>query len=255
MSEDEITDAKSYSAPALEKGLDVLEDLAERAVPVSARELAESLGRSKNELFRMIHVLIARGYVERDADTDEISLTNKLFGLGLRTPQSKMLLNTALPELKRLAEKFHQTPHLLIVHKGRTVTLAHVSANADFTFNLNTGYGRPAAEATTGRVIMAFQSEEKLRQIMAESEKTSTNRINEAEFFKSIEAIRERGYAYNKSTDFVGVTDICCPILGEDGHALACLIFTCIDRIDKEIEYEAMLAELMTSCKKIGGRL
>src|ERR1700730_15988185 len=102
MAVDEPTSDKSYSAPALEKGLDILEAMAEKAAPLSVRDLADSLGRSKNEIFRMIHVLITRGYVERDGETDEITLTNKLFALGLRTPQSKVLMAVALPEMQKL---------------------------------------------------------------------------------------------------------------------------------------------------------
>jgi len=97
MSEETTGGDKSYSAPALEKGLDILESLAEKESAVSLRELAERLGKSKNEIFRMIHVLIARGYVQRDSDTDELTLSPKLFGLGLRTPQSRTLLEVALP--------------------------------------------------------------------------------------------------------------------------------------------------------------
>ena len=43
----------SYAAPALEKGLDILELLASSGRPMGTRQLAEELGRSKNEIFRI----------------------------------------------------------------------------------------------------------------------------------------------------------------------------------------------------------
>jgi len=55
-----------YYAPALEKGLDILELLAREGAPMTARQVAEKLGRSKNEIFRMVHVLISRGYIARE---------------------------------------------------------------------------------------------------------------------------------------------------------------------------------------------
>ena len=58
----------SYSAPALIKGLDILELLAERRQDLTMKEIAEGLGRTKNELFRMIVALQERGYIQRNPD-------------------------------------------------------------------------------------------------------------------------------------------------------------------------------------------
>ena len=81
MSEERV----SYAAPALEKGLDILELLASSGRPMGTRQLAEELGRSKNEIFRMVHVLLGRGYIQRDPATDLLMLSNKLFTLGMQT--------------------------------------------------------------------------------------------------------------------------------------------------------------------------
>ena len=254
MTDEVPNDEKSYSAPALEKGLDILESLAERS-PASVRDLAETLGRSKNEIFRMIHVLIARGYVQRDAETAEIALTNKLFGLGLQTPQSRTLLEAALPEMERLAAAVDQSPHLVIVHKGRTVILGHSRASSDFTFNLKAGYGRLASDATTGKVILAFQPEDRRRQMLADCDRQSGNKIDQTELGSALNEIRARGYVLGKSTDFVGITDICCPILDANDHAVAALIIAHIDRVNKDIEGEKLLTAVRTACACIGRRL
>ena len=254
MSDDEPNDEKPYSAPALEKGLDILEFLAGRS-PASVRDLAEALGRSKNEIFRMIHVLIARGYVQRDAETAELALTNKLFGLGLQTPQSRTLLEAALPEMEKLAAAVDQSPHLVVVHKGRTVTLGHSRASSDFTFNLKAGYGRLASDAATGKVILAFQPEDRRRQMLADCDRQSGNKIDRAKLERALGEIRARGYLLGKSTDFVGITDVCCPILDENGHAVAALIIAHIDRVNQNIEEEKLLEAVRTACACIGRRL
>ena len=54
-------DRKQYRAPALEKGLDVLELLADSARPLSTIQIGESFGRSRSEIFRMLSVLEDRG--------------------------------------------------------------------------------------------------------------------------------------------------------------------------------------------------
>jgi len=251
MSMDEPINEKSYSAPALEKGLDILEAMAERASPLSVRDLADGLGRSKNEIFRMIHVLIARGYVERDGETDEITLTNKLFALGLRTPQSKVLMAVALPEMQKLADEVQQTPHVVIVHRGRTVTLGHIPANPDITFNMNTGYGRLASDATTGTVIMAFQPEARRQQMFADCDRQAGTPIDRTALEEVLAEIRVRGYVLRKSTDWAGIIDVCCPIRDSQGHAVACIIVTVVDRVRQAQDYERILEALRLTCARI----
>ena len=51
-----------YRAPALEKGLDILELLAQQEDPLNKKQISESLNRSVNEIFRMLTVLEERQY-------------------------------------------------------------------------------------------------------------------------------------------------------------------------------------------------
>ena len=80
--EAETDDKASYAAPALEKGLDILELLAEVGEPLSTRTIAEQLRRSKSEIFRMVFVLQQRGYLEREAGTDRLGLSRRLAARG-----------------------------------------------------------------------------------------------------------------------------------------------------------------------------
>ncbi|MBN9271372.1 MAG: helix-turn-helix domain-containing protein, partial [Mesorhizobium sp.] len=94
----------NYSAPALEKGLDILELLANAGQAMGTRQIAEELGRSKNEIFRMVHVLLARGYLQRDEGGEGLMLSNKLFGLGMQTARARDLVSTAAPIVERFPD-------------------------------------------------------------------------------------------------------------------------------------------------------
>ena len=50
-------------APALEKGLELLEVLAAEPVGLTQKQLADHVGRSVSEIFRMLGVLQQRGYI------------------------------------------------------------------------------------------------------------------------------------------------------------------------------------------------
>src|SRR5438552_14932245 len=70
-----------YRAPALEKGLDVLEMLAAQSEPMTLTAIVTRLGRSHGELFRMVQVLEYRGYIEQEPGGAGYRLTDRLFSL------------------------------------------------------------------------------------------------------------------------------------------------------------------------------
>src|SRR2546422_6132602 len=67
-----------YAAPALEKGLDILELLASISEALSHREIAGRLGRTVNEVFRMLVCLEERGYISRTGSDERYKLTLRL---------------------------------------------------------------------------------------------------------------------------------------------------------------------------------
>ena len=59
-----------YRAPALEKGLDILELLADRPEGLSQSEIARALGRTVGEIFRMLNCLVERGFLSIQRPSD-----------------------------------------------------------------------------------------------------------------------------------------------------------------------------------------
>ena len=68
-----------YSAPALDKGLDILEALSASADGYSLNQLSQVLQRNVNEIFRMVVTLERRGYIQADS-SDRYTLTLKMLG-------------------------------------------------------------------------------------------------------------------------------------------------------------------------------
>jgi DNA-binding IclR family transcriptional regulator len=103
--------SERYGAPALEKGLDLIEILAEEAGVFTQKELAKRAGKSVSEIFRMLGVLERRGYVVRDKLTGRYGLTLKLFVLGNRHHPTRRLQAAALPVMQDLVEAIGQSCH------------------------------------------------------------------------------------------------------------------------------------------------
>ena len=70
---------RKYNAPALKKGSDILEFLADFPEGLSRVDIAKGLGRSLNEIFRLICVLEKRGCILSNPEIERYSLSLTLF--------------------------------------------------------------------------------------------------------------------------------------------------------------------------------
>lgn len=245
----------NYAAPALEKGLDILELLARHGQPMATRQIAEELGRSKNEIFRMVHVLLDRGYIQRDGGSDMLILSNKLFTLGMQTARSRNLVSVAAPIIERFADEVHQAAHLVVANRGETVIIAASSGGADMNFSLKLGYRRPLADAHSGLVLMAFQPPEIQERMITESFVLMRQPPDRATLMSELERVREAGAIVHESRDIVGVTDVTCPILSAAGRAVACITVVAVTRRGVASSFDAVLARQKTACAQIATQM
>jgi DNA-binding Lrp family transcriptional regulator len=94
-----------YSVPALDKGLDIVELLAGRPEGLSLKQIADALGRTPTEIFRMLNHLLHRTYVRRFEPGGIYRLSLKLFELAHRFPPTARLLEVAVPAMRQLADR------------------------------------------------------------------------------------------------------------------------------------------------------
>ena len=104
-----VQDDQRYRAPALDKGLDILELLAAQPGGMTRGEIVKALGRRPSEIYRMIERLVARDYVSRSAEGDRYALSYKLFQLGARFPPLRRLVAMAQPQLDQFAKQTGQS--------------------------------------------------------------------------------------------------------------------------------------------------
>lgn len=245
----------TYSAPALEKGLDILELLAAEGATLTTRHIGERLGRSKNEIFRMVHVLIKRGYIARESDGEGLTLTNKLFALGMQTARMRDLVAVAGPIVERLADEIRQSAHLVVANRGETVVIAAASGGSDMTFTLKLGYRRPLIDAHSGLLLVAFQKPEISRRMVQESSVLLGRDVDPAAVDAELAMLKREGSIVRPSRDIVGITDIAAPIVLEDGEAIACIIIAYLNRREAASNYEPARERLIAACAEIARRM
>lgn len=255
--EDESEDnGKAYSAPALEKGLDIVELLCRTDTPLSQRDIASRLGRSVGEIYRMLACLVSRNYV---ALVDEnYHLTTKLFELSHENPPTHRLLLEAVPIMQKLASRLDQSCHLTVYGSGRQVVIAKVDAPSSMGFGVRVGSELDVMVSVSGRVLLAFQDEQ-TRAFRIEEALQRRPEHKDAQIEAVLRFIRERGFESAPSVQVRGLYAVSYPIVDSRNHALAALTVPYAERIDQrkrasiaEVENELGLAARLLT-ERLGG--
>ncbi len=231
---------RRYRAPALEKGLDVLELLAARNGSLSASQISAGLGRSVSELFRMVQVLEFRGFIEQGPDG--YRLTNRLFTLGMAQAPVKSVVEAALPCMRALADATGQSCHLVVSSNDQIVVVARIESPGDLGYSVRLGYRRPLIEATSGLMFYGCAAPA-TKSMMAEMLVRSAGLSKFRAFARRAEQAAVQGHVERESDFVKGVTDLVAPVLGSDG-IIATLITPFIQRNPKVCEMPEAIERL-----------
>ena len=223
-----------YAAPALDKGLDILELLAHETEGLGLNEIARALDRTTSEIFRMVNALARRGYIEPHGERYTLSL--KLFELAHRHKPIRSLTAAALPLMRELVSRTLQSCHLTVFHAGRVMVVAQVDSPERWAFGLKVGALVGLTDTASGHVLLAFQDEaERARMLASHQAVEGELDLDARALRKTVDAVARQGHAQMQSRQIRGVSNIAFPVLGHAGHALAALNIPYIERIDKKV--------------------
>ena len=215
-------DTDRYRAPALDKGLDILELLAGVDGGLTQAEIAKRLGRSPNEFYRMLDRLVRRGYVTR-LEGDRFSLTLKLFGLAQLHIPVRRLVSYASPLMRELAERSGQANHLAVFDRGAAVVIAQQEAPGYWGLSIRVGAHIGLTGTGSGHVLLAFRTPEEREMMLSQRPESEASQALAPDFPARLDQVRDRGYEMMASLQTAGVHNLSAPVLGPDRRAIAAL--------------------------------
>lgn len=248
-----------YQAPALDKGLDILEYLSSQSIPLSQTEIAIGIEKTPNEIYRMLMSLESRGYILRDEVSGKYRLSLKLFYLSHRHSPMDELRKAAQFPLEELANSIRQSCHLSILYMNQVMVIIHAKSPGPIALSIEEGNLFPLPLTASGKVLLAY---------MPESERNTVLKNNaifkkyakpqQEDFLTSLADIQQTGSYFKNSDSVSGVTDISVPIGVEDKNGIiACLTISMLNALnaDKAIENDVILEEAYKCVKKIEQRI
>jgi DNA-binding IclR family transcriptional regulator len=242
---------RQYTAPALEKGLDILELLSKAGGGLMFPTIVKQLERSPSELFRMMQVLERRDLIENGEDG--WALTSRLFEMGLARPPVRGLIEIALPVMRRLAMRTKQSCHLGFASRGEMVVVARMESHEQVGYSVRVGHRRPLNMSGSGTTLYAFQPDH----IRREWEKLLSPELS----FEQLVSFRQlaaeavdRGFSQQPSSLTEGITDLSVPIL-RGGRASAALAVPFIQMKQSAMAITEVITVLTGAAGEISGEL
>lgn len=229
-----VASDEKYRAPALDKGLDILELLAASPTGLTQAEISKGLDRRPNEIYRMLETLRRRRYVSRTAEGDRYTLSLRMLILANIHPPHRRLLDIAEPLMRRFAKEAEQSVHLATIEGGQLVIVTSFSAPGNWRLSIRPGSVIGLYNTGSGMVLAAFSDRKTRDALISEHQLVPGEKLpDKAAFNAQLESVRARGYSDQPSQTVVGAINLSIPILDPEGHAIAALTSPFLKRIDQ----------------------
>lgn len=244
---------KAYAAPALTKGLDILEMMASEPASLTLKEIADKLGRSKGEIFRMLVVLEERGYVKLASDSDKYTMSFKLFEVAHQHSAVKRITAIAGPIMEVLVNTIGQSCHLAIRDGGKALVIAQQDTKSAFRFGIKLGLEVPLANTCSGHLFLTYASKEERKNMLAEQPKHLKQPLSAAELKEIVKRVSGKGYEEIRSAQIHGVTDMGFPIFDDKSNMTASLVVPFLEHLDGShlVDFDTAKSHLKIAAQSI----
>jgi DNA-binding IclR family transcriptional regulator len=226
--------SRAYSAPALEKGMDILELLADTESGLTVSEISERLKRRMSELFRIIIVLERRQWLQKDPESARYSVTYHVLKLAHRGTPAQNLTLAAAPVMHDLSTRINQSCHLVVRSDTQgLVILRQENPRRHANLSVRLGSTMRLVSSCSGQMLLAHMAPEERESLLKRIPRPWD--ISREKLDLTLDRIFKRGFEIQQSPITAGVTDISYPIRGFDGAVVAALTIPYLHVLDKSL--------------------
>lgn len=214
-----MSDKKYYRIASLEKGIKILELLAEHG-ELSVTEAAKLMDTNRAGSHRFIATLKDLGYVEKNQN-NKYQPTLKIMKLAMKTANRFEIRRIARPYMHRLSMMFKETVNLGFFKNHEIVHIDKIDSLEVLRMDSALGDIAPAYCTGLGKAILAFLPDHELDHYLdsVTFHPLAPNTITDRdEFMKELERIRRQGYAVDDEEMAIGLRCIAVPIFDHNAY-------------------------------------
>jgi IclR family transcriptional regulator, pca regulon regulatory protein len=235
---------------SLARGLAVVCAFSDHRRSLTIPEITELTGFSRAAVRRCLYTLGKLGYVS--SGPRAFDLEPKILELGHAYLSSRPLVSAAQPILDRLCEAVRESCSVSILDGTDILYVARSSTTVRIlSVDLGVGSRLPAYCTAMGRVLLAFQSEPRLREYFAHAQFTARTKrtlTSPAKLKEQLTEVRENGYAIVDQELEIGLRSIAVPVKAKANSVIAAMnVGTQAARVSIRELKETIYPELRTA--------
>lgn len=187
-------------------------------------DLASATGLPKSTTHRLVTALVDEGLLVQDEDSHKYALSLRVTALGASILSSHAVRKVARPILMELRDQTRESVHLAVL-EGMEAVIIDTEDSYFFVRAVNVpGQHLPAHAVSTGKVLLAYQWEVRLREILNHTTlaRYTDNTITDPRLlFEELRNVRARGYAISQGELEEGIDAVAAPIFDHLGTVVA----------------------------------
>ncbi|WP_070971096.1 DNA-binding transcriptional regulator KdgR [Vibrio sonorensis] len=225
---------------------------------IGISELAQRLMMSKSTVYRFLQTMKTLGYVAQEGESENYSLTLKLFELGSTALEYVDLVDLADIEMRKISDLTMEALHLGALDGESIIYIHKIDSKYNLRMQSRIGRRNPLYSTAIGKVLLADREEKEVRDILAEVEFTkSTERTHENidSLLDELNNVREHGYGEDNEEQEVGLRCIAVPVYDRFKRVIAGMSIslpTIRFTEEKKTEY---INELQLAAAKVSAKL
>lgn len=206
-------DKTNYTIQAVSNALDVLEQFGGGTDELGITDLSNRLKLHKNNVFRLLATLEARGYIEQNKATENYRLGVRCLSLGQRFLSQTGLLRQAKPVMSQVATTARETSYVTVLQNFAAVPLERVEAPQAVRLNLRIGDPLSLHSTAAGKIHLAF-GDESVRASLPDPLPKITEKtiIDPQQLAQQIKKVSDNGYAVDIGENIEDVRSVAVPI-------------------------------------------
>jgi IclR family transcriptional regulator, KDG regulon repressor len=219
----EAPQAGQQTIQSLDKGLQVLELIAEADRPLTLHDLWTQLQWNKATILRILTTFLRRGYVRRDNQTKAYTIGIRIVSLYSSLTDNLNIQQLMRPYLEELVTVTGETAQIGIVVNGKVVFIDRVRGRNIISANTEIGQALPLHCTAVGKAYLAYLHQAELDQMIKPPLPRFTSRtLCTVEELKSdLKKVRQRGYAIDHGEYSPELRCVASPILDHTQHPIA----------------------------------
>lgn len=205
----------NYVIQSVAHSLDVLEQFFGDVDELGVTELSKRLKLHKNNVFRLLATLEARGYIEQNKVTENYRLGIKCLHLGRRYIYHMGLVRQARPILADVARRCRESAFVAVARRDGVVPL-EAAEPEDRMVRITPPIGQtlPLHCTAIGKAHLAFDHDEQYRSLLPEhlQRYTANTIIERGALFEQLNTVARDGYSVDSGEYFEDVASVAVPI-------------------------------------------